>query len=220
MYKFVRAMCVWHRNHAFRETIRRPGNSHVICRARNELQAQKNELTRLRQDAFGLQCLVEESEATVHQLASQMGRLQRQKVLAVETGQLVKAAQAAENLNKVEQRYAQAETSRSEHKETLDKKLELLRDQKKRLEQAETDHAESVHQATQDLILGLRKAERALSDVQESALLQDLIDLEKEHMRAQIESLQRHLVKEPAVNLLSLDDDTTTDNSTQHHQGD
>lgn len=70
----------------------------------------------------------------------------------------------------------------------------------------------------QDMILGLRKAETALSDIREAALLQDLIELEKEHMHAQIESLQRHLVKEPAVNLLSLDDDTTTENSTHRHQ--
>lgn len=119
-----------------------------MCRARNELQVQKNDLTQLRHDVFGLQCLVEESDATVHQLASQMGRLQRQKVLAVETGQLVKAAQAAEHLSKVEQRYAQAETTRAEHKEALEKKIGLLRDQQKHLEQAESDHAECVHQAS------------------------------------------------------------------------
>ncbi|KAI9497437.1 hypothetical protein BDB00DRAFT_804439 [Zychaea mexicana] len=198
-------------------------NKQAMVRAHQGVTARIVSIEAKRREAYAAQCRLEEQEGAIHQLKAQLGSLKRQKKLAVGTGQLQLAAEAAAQAKSIEATLVDSEAIRVDRQSTVDECLAQLREGEYQMETLKKECSDIQQKSGTEMITIFQKSKESMIKLKQQTLhpqLQLLVDLELANLSARILSAKCRLDNGDVnsssdgdsddkvdINLVSIDDD-------------
>ncbi|KAI7883106.1 hypothetical protein K492DRAFT_235606 [Lichtheimia hyalospora FSU 10163] len=178
-----------------------------MTQARQRVVNQLQSVDSTRRQAYAARCHMEQQEEQLERLEAQLKSLQRHKQVAVETGQLGKAARAANQIKLAEDNWRQAQSILTEKKQLAQDAMARLTEQEKEADALENTCEQIESELGAEIVAALENFKEELSDQRTNALLERLVDLECDTLDLEIDTMKKIQNFKQDINLLQIDDE-------------
>ncbi|CDH60817.1 predicted protein [Lichtheimia corymbifera JMRC:FSU:9682] len=178
-----------------------------MTEARQRVVHQLQSVDSTRRQAYAARCHMEQQEEQLERLEAQLKSLQRHKQVAVETGQLGKAARAANQIKLAEDNWREAQSILNEKQQAAKDVMARLAEQEKEADALENTCAQIESELGSEIVAALENFKEELSNQRSNTLLERLVDLECDTLNLEIETMRKIQNFKQDINLLQIDDD-------------
>lgn len=178
----------------------------TMIQARQRVVQQLQSVESTRRQAYAARCDMEQQEEQLERLEAQLKSLQRHKQVAVETGQLGKAARAANQIKLAEDNWRQAQSILTEKQQIAKDVMARLTEQEKEVNALEETCAKIESELGVEIVEALEDFKEKLSDQRINTLLERLVDLECDTLNLEIETMKKIQDFKQDINLVQIDD--------------